>query len=98
MTSLDKGSKLGSFINEWGKIFGYAIFIVVAGTVTYFQIFDNKASIESIERKEKSHNKRVMEESEKLRGLHDEDVKRIIELEKGQSEIKGYLKAYRELK
>ena len=109
---MDGLSKAGGIASALKSIFSVIAVVVVAITscsYAYSKIFENERNIgllkhddaESFkllrERSDKRH-KRIVEYVNNLKSMHKSDEQRIIELEKSLSELKGYLKAYREIK
>jgi len=109
---VDSLTKAGGVASALKSIFSVIAVVVVAITscsYAYSKIYENERNIgllkqddaESFkllrERSDKRH-KRIVDYVNNLKSMHKDDEHRIIELEKSLSELKGYLKAYKDLK
>ena len=106
-SSTDKAKDWGAIINYWGKIIGGAFAIIGSATFAYLKIYENERNIELlrlederritllIQRSDKRY-KRSKDLVDELKVFHRMDEDRIIELEKDNYFLKGYIKGRKE--
>lgn len=108
---IDEGNKLGSFLNSWTKIISIIIVSVSSCALAYYEIYENKEAIVQERVDRKNQEKLIEERSDKRYGRAMETAKelkdyikyqeaRLLEMEKKQAYIQGYMngKEYNEKK
>lgn len=106
--NIDQANRLGSLLNSWTKIIVVYGGAVISCTLTYYKIFENEKDI-ALEKKERIANEivsedrsdkryaRAMETAKDLKDFIKYQEDRLLELEKSQSYMEGYIKGKEEV-
>ena len=101
--TIDEGNKLGAFLNSWTKIIGLIIICVSSCALAYYRIFENEKEIileradrikqeQVIEERSDKRYARAMETAKELKEYIKYQEDRLLEMEKKQAYMEGYIK------